>query len=338
MRHILAVIDTDARYAQSLADYINKTARLPFKAAAYSSINAYEQKNSSLSGEIVLIAEELYKDFKPDKKPASLIILSEEGLVKKYTLGERAECMPVILKYISADEVISEVLRLYRPSNESLLLRLAGRQSEIIGVYSPVNRCGKTEHAAAISMISEEKKKTLLISFDEYNGIFYKAEKDFDTDLSDVLYCFKKGNYSWDKIGKAAHTLSGLNFIPPARYTEDVAEFSVNELAEIIMKIARDSGYEILVIDFGLLGKRAVELLEFCDKIYMPLITDSAAERKVGEFYNYLVLTGREIIKEKIISFYYPYDTHKEIKQVGDIPYMPLGEYWRSKLAGGFLP
>ena len=49
MRHILAVIDTDARYAQSLADYINKTARLPFKAAAYSSINII---NSSFTSEV----------------------------------------------------------------------------------------------------------------------------------------------------------------------------------------------------------------------------------------------------------------------------------------------
>lgn len=334
MRHILAVIDTDTRYAEKLADYINKTGRLPFKAVVYSGVETYETEASSFICEICLISEELYKDFNPGKKPGSIIILSGEGLVKKSDIFEDSNPPRAILKYIDADEIISEILRMYTPSNEALFLRLAGRQSKIIGVYSPVNRCGKTEHAAAISMISEERKKTLFISFDEYKGIFLMEEKNFNTDLSDVLYCFKKGNYSWDKLSKAAYTLQGLNFIPPARYIEDVAELSVNELSEIIIKIAKDSNYEFLVIDFGMLGKRALELLELCDKIYMPLIADKASERKLEEFYSYLSVTGRESVREKIESFYYPYEVHKNIERVQDIPYTPLGEYWRNKLSG----
>jgi len=43
MRHIIAVIDTDIRFALKLSDFLSKEDRIPFKAVAYSSFHMYKR-------------------------------------------------------------------------------------------------------------------------------------------------------------------------------------------------------------------------------------------------------------------------------------------------------
>ncbi|MDO4787864.1 MAG: hypothetical protein Q4A19_01735 [Johnsonella sp.] len=331
MRHILAIVDRDIRYAERLADYINLGNRLPFKAMAYGGTERYAKKDRGIDTEILLISEEEYREYEERRAEKNIMLLSEEGFIREREGGEPYP--PMILKYNSAEEIIRDILRLYQPQKEHALLKLAGKKSALIGVFSPVNRCGKTQNAIALSMVIQQSKKTLLLCFDEYLGIF--SGREYEADLSDLLYCFKQGNYSWDKLSKAAYSECGLNFIPPARYAEDLAEFSIAELSEIILKIASESDYEAVVIDFGALGKRGVEIFELCDRIYMPQPFDERSRKKEEEFYQYLKLSGREGAKEKLESYRAPLMNGEEPKDLQDISCSRLTEYWRQRFAGG---
>lgn len=334
MRHILAIVDEDILYAGRLADYINAGSKLPFTAVAYAGFAAYLERSTALESEILLISEEIYRKGEIKHTRNNVIILSEEGFIRDREEQE-GESPSAILKYSCADTLIREILRIYTPPKENALLRIAGKKSRILGVFSPVNRCGKTENAIAISLVSEQREKTLLLCFDEYRGIFGAGDREYESDLSDVLYCFKQGNYTWDKLSKAAYHEFGLNFIPPARYAEDIAEFSSAELCEIILKIATESDYEVLVIDFGALGKRSVELFELCDIIYIPQAEDKKSEDKLREFYHYLEMTGRDLYKEKFEIYHLDFQKDYLPEVIDDILYSPMGEYWKEKLQGG---
>lgn len=330
----MAIVDRDIIYAERLAEYMNQENRLPFKATAYGGIEEYTKKGSGIEVEILLVSEEAYREYEERKTERNLIILSEEGFIREEEKEEGIH-PGMILKYASAEGIIEAILKLYQPCREHALLRLAGKNCSLIGIFSPINRSGRTQNAIALSMVSQQSRKTLLLCFDEYSGIFSEGGREYDADLSDVLYGFKQGSCSWDRLSRAAYSECGLHFIPPARYAEDIAEFSASELSEIILKIASESGYEVLVIDFGALGKRGVELFDLCDVVYMPQPFDEKGRRKQEEFYRYLKLSGKEGLGDRIESYRAPVLKENEPREIRDILHSLLTEYWKQRLSGG---
>ena len=119
--------------------------------------------------------------------------------------------------------------------------------------------------------------------------------------------------------------------IAPARYADDIAELSSRELAELIQLIVKDSNYEFIVIDFGILGKRAVEILDMCHSIYMPILADPISEKKIEEFYEYLGNIGHELIRDKIFSLSLPRSSYMGMEPES-LAYTELGEYMRSMI------
>ena len=329
MRYIIAIVDKDLRYAKNLSDYINRGSKLPFKAMAYSSYSSYKEATKLYNTEILLISQEEYQKQKIDIDIKNLIILSSEGYIRYANLKESEGRFFAVLKYISADEIIEEILNIYQPDKEEAWIKIAGKQSKIIGLYSPIHRCGKTYASIALSAIGGEYKKTLLISFEEYKGILYELLKNTDYDMSDVLYAYKQGNFSWDKLSRIVYTAGNLNLIAPARYPEDISELSSKEIYELIQSIARESEYELIVIDFGILGKRGIDILEMCHSIYMPILQDPISKRRIEEFYDYLSLLEKEYIKDKILSLVLPSCNYSEL-EVDKIAYSEIGEYMRT--------
>ncbi len=329
MRYIIAIVDKDLRYAKNLADYINKGSKLPFKAMSYSSYSSYREAAKLYNTEILLISQEEYQEQKIDNNIKNIIILSSEGYIRYADFEENKNRVFAVLKYISADDIIREILNIYKPDKEEAWIKIAGKQSRVIGLYSPIHRCGKTYAAVALSAIGSEYKKTLLISFEEYKGILYELLESNDYDMSDVLYAYKQGNFSWDKLSKIVYTTGSLNLIAPARYPEDISELSSKEIYELIQSIARESEYELIVIDFGVLGKRGIDILEMCHSVYMHILQDPISEKRIEEFYDYLNLLDREHIKDKILSCVLPSCNYNEL-EVDKIAYSELGEYMRA--------
>ena len=329
MRYIIAIVDKDLRYAKNLADYINQGSKLPFKAIAYSSYNNYKDAAKIYNTEILLISQEEYQKQKIDNTVKNIILLSLKGYIRYAELEETRSRVFGVLKYISADDIVREILNIYKPDREEAWLKIAGKQSKIIGLYSPIHRCGKTYAAIALSAIGNEYKKTLLISFEEYKGILYEALKYTDYDMSDVLYAYKQGNFSWDKLSKIVYSTGSLDLIAPARYPEDIGELSSKELYELIQSIAKESEYELIVIDFGVLGKRGIDLLEMCHSVYMPILPDPISEKRIEEFYDYLTLLDREHIKDKILSCVLPSCSYNEL-ELDRIAYSELADYMRT--------
>ena len=277
-----------------------------------------------------LVKQEDFKLVKDDiNNIKNIIILSSEGYIRYTDFEENKNRVFAVLKYISADDIIREIVNIYKPDKEEAWIKIAGKQSRVIGLYSPIHRCGKTYAAVALSAIGSEYKKTLLISFEEYKGILYELLESNDYDMSDVLYAYKQGNFSWDKLSKIVYTTGSLNLIAPARYPEDISELSSKEIYELIQSIARESEYELIVIDFGVLGKRGIDILEMCHSVYMPILQDPISEKRIEEFYDYLNLLDREHIKDKILSCVLPSCNYNEL-EVDKIAYSELGEYMRA--------
>lgn len=325
MRHIIAIIDEDREYVSKLSIYMNKKSWIELKAMAFYSLEEYISEYHSFTTEILLMSEKIFKKLEHSKMPKTTFILLEDHLCDM----DVPENIYVINKYISVEQTLKIIMDYYSPTGENILVNTQKGKVEVLGVFSPLNRCGKTSFGATLTIQLAKIKPTLFISFDEYQGIL---SKDVDKDLSDIMYYYKQGKYSWNRLSTVVCSEYGLDYIPSARYPEDIMELSVVEIGDLLQRIVQESKYESIVIDFGNMGKRSCELFKLCNRIYMPILKDSASQNRIIEFYQYLELTGRESLKDKICEITLPFLKIESEHKLYGLLHSALGEYIETML------
>lgn len=309
MRRILAIVDSDADYGKRLAAYINSHDKTGFKATAFSDAENYRAFRKNASAEILLITEELARKVHEAADGAMVILLSEDGFAPEEE--KQTFHAPAVFKYQSADRLSREIMNLYADDEHHGVSRAKTDSCEIIGIYSPVNRCGKTTLAITLGLVRAERGKTLLLSLEEYAGVFTPMSGDAESDLSDVIYCFLQGAYSWSRLKGSVYSFGKLDFIPPVRCIEDISEIPSGELGRLIRKIADDSGYSTVILDFGSFGRRAADLLDLCGRIFMPVQSDALSDLKIHSFTEYLEKAGKSELKERLVKCVLPFEKEK---------------------------
>ena len=317
MRRVMVVLDTDPGYAARLAAYFNQHGSIGFKASAFSGLKAYQEFLKTASVEILLVSELLAGHLHGLTGDAKIILLSEDGFVRD---GEhRPFGAPAVFKYQPADRMAREIMRLYADSGARPVSRVFSGHCEILGIYSPVHRCGKTTLALTLGLVKAERGRTLLLSFEEFAGVFRNLNRDAGDDLSDVLYCYLQGNYSWSRLKSAVHSFGNLEYIPPVRCMEDISLLPSEDLQRLLKTIAEEGGYSTLILDFGSFGRRAAELLELCSRIFMPVTEEPASALKLLSFYEYLDQSGKEELKDRLVKCRLPWEPEKAAEYAGGL-------------------
>ncbi len=309
MRRVMVVIDPDETYGTRLVSYFNTRACIGFKASAFSDLQTYKEFRQSVHVEILLISEAMAPEAQGMTDGAKVILLSEDGFIGNG--DHRPFSAPAVFKYLPADGLAREIMQLYADDRGSAVSQVHSAQCEIFGVYSPVNRCGKTTLALTLGFVKAARGKTLLISLEEYAGIFSCITKETDSDLSDIIYCYLQGSYSWSRLKSMVHSFGPLDFIPPVRCMEDISQISSEDLATLFRRIAEESRYASIIIDFGSFGRRALELIELCGRVFMPVTEDLFSELKLNSFFEYLEKSGKEELKDRLIKCVLPREEEK---------------------------
>lgn len=327
MRRIIAVVDKDIKYGQKLADYINTHDFGGLKAAAFSCVESYVKGSKDYDIRISLVDESEYLRLRESDKKGVVICLSEDCFA-----GTDNQ---TINKYSRADLIAQYILSQYAQQSSDTLIRTSINRSHLIMIYSPVSRCGKTDFAITMANVLGQEGKCLLIVLDEYLGVFKYIASEAERDLSDVIYSYKQGKYSWTELIKTVVHFGCHDYIAPVRYPEDLESISTEQLSKLIDVIANESGYENIIVDLGSYGKKAADLLEISNEIYMPVLNDGYSVEKINEFKEALRQSGRSDLINKIKEVEIPFEdkyTRLKIKEE-DYSYGKLYEYTRNLFA-----
>ena len=128
--------------------------------------------------------------------------------------------------------------------------------AKILCVYSPVNRCQKTSFALTLGQILAEEDRTLYINLEDFSGMSALMNEMFTGSISDLLYYYRQGQCSWARLSSMIYTWGDLDYIPPARYPEDLSQTEGGYLAGFLSDLAKTSVYRMIVVDAGQSGKR----------------------------------------------------------------------------------
>lgn len=330
MRHVMAVYDVDPIYAARFADVVNQKEKIPFEVVAFSSMAKLRAFAAETPVEILLIGSGAGIEEADSIGAGRVIVLTD---------AETAELdseHPGVYKYQSSDSIIREVMACYCERRTPLPGTMVRSRARILGVYSPIGRCLKTSFAITLGKLLSQEGRTLYVNLEEFSGLSALTHMEYRTDLSDLLYFYCGGSYNLLRLNSVVHTMESLDYIPPVRYPEDLAQAGPEQIAGLLRTIGEDSGYETLVIDVGSCKRTAIPVMNLCTMVYMPVKEDGVSLAKLEEFDRYLEESGNSGLKERIKRLKLPYHSSFGRKEnyLEQLLWGELGDYTRQLLRG----
>ena len=160
MKRIMGVYDVDPFYADRFAEFANQKEQIPFTAIAFTNISKLQSYSQKQPLELLLVGDDIDRTQLVEVKAEQIVQLSES---REIIRGE----IPAVYKYQASDAVLREVMACYRVNPEKVPLTTVGTKSTVIGVYSPINRCGKTGFCMTLGQILARESRVLFFNLEE---------------------------------------------------------------------------------------------------------------------------------------------------------------------------
>ncbi|MCR5837228.1 MAG: hypothetical protein K6G88_12030 [Lachnospiraceae bacterium] len=291
----IAYYDEDIAYAESFCDFVSRDQKLPFKIKLFTNNKVLKKHFEKGGSDVLLVASDSYSE-EIEKYGASEIIIFNGNKKVICDLPYRR-----VHKYQSVYSIIDILLNYIADMGlvtvgDSVF---SGKKAEIIGIYSPVSRSGKTSFALTMGQLLSNEKEVLYINFEEFSGLSSLMNGDYKSDLADLFYHFKQSREMLPvKLHAVVRKNHGMDYIPPMRYSEDLRNIKSDDWVGLINEIA-GMEYDYIILDLSNMVRDIFTVLEQCDYIYMPICSDRISMLKLNEYEEFLFLTGRESILEK---------------------------------------
>lgn len=279
MNHILAVCDAEEAYASKLTDYLNLKETFPFQVRYFTTVGKLMHFTRQQSVEAVLVCEKYREELAEIQGISSIITLSEKNNIEK-GLIQKAVC-----KYQSCEVLMKEVLQILAKECEGGSHILRSVPLKIIGLYSPVKRTLQTTFGLTMGQLLARKGKVLYINMEGFSGINSMLRRNFQRDLSDLLYYMQNGKQGLAYIlGSMVESVNGMDMLPPMLCQMDLISIEAKEWLKLFYEIESYSEYEYLILDLSDSIQGLFEILRQCFLIYTMTERDGFAMAKIDQY------------------------------------------------------
>ena len=278
-RQILAVMDSEESYAIRFMEHVNRKKTTPFEVHAFTDKEKLREYAANHRVEILLISEHDLEE--GCSYPAGqIVVLSDRS--------DQGGLYPNVCKYQASSAVMREVMEMYgrqAEDSESTAGAVIKPPMKIIGIFSPVGRCGKTAFALSLGQCLAKSKAALYFNFETDSGLRPLLRGTWDRDISDLIYYMRRGDRSLAvRLLPLIRELGSLGIVPPCPSPAELYGVETEEWHRLFESLRRDSSYEALILDLGELPLFNPEILDECDLIYMPVKNDETARAKISQF------------------------------------------------------
>ncbi len=301
---ILAVCDTEERYAVKLMEAFCEN-NFGFQTHAFSSMEELMLFAAQVPIEVLLISGKMMSETIGKLDIGKIILLSDGEIYEAFSDYE------TIYKYQSAEHIMKETLcycaEYARPVTG---MYRAKQEFEVYGIYSPVGRCGKSLLAKSMAECFGNRKKTLLLDLQSFSAAEEQLGEEQLWDLADMIYFLRQGKKTFlYKLNSIVRSKNSYDYILPMKVPADLRSVTLAEWTELLEKLASDSDYRVVVLDFGSEICGLFSLLSQCTKVFTPLMQDPVSENKIKNFEWNLQEEHFEKVIDSIHKIYLPRET-----------------------------
>lgn len=300
----LVICDKEQQYAKNLLQMFSSQKERPVQLYLFHTLEELMRFSRQKKVHILLIGEEFSRKQRGQVPAEARFVLVKDG---QGTLAEDEDVLAEdevgICRYQSAEEIWEQIVG-GTPEKEGGPVRPGAKvKGEIIGVYSPIHRIGKTRFAMELGKKLAEKQPVLYLNLEAYSGGDYYFPERTGQDLGDLLYYIRqeKGNLGL-RISMMAGQAGNLDYVFPMPYMRDLREVKGEEWIKLFCQILEQCIYEKVILDLSDSVDGLFDILKSCSVIYTPYIEDGAARAKLSQYVENLRRTGLEEILEKTIQ------------------------------------
>ena len=262
MNYKIGIYDSDFSYMVSFMEYVNSNESLPYKISGFSSENALNEYLSEHTLDALLLAEKCNADV---------------SNIKVVKLTEDAGSKDAIFKYQCIDDILQKI-NIEPTEGKSIIVKKA----ELIGVYSPLGRCGKTNFAHALC---ELLGNSVYLGLEEYPALNKGGEcGEFDHDR--FLYYIVNHNKKAVEMYENNYKLTNM-IIPVCKNYGDNRNIDGNSIIWFFNELKNTFLLDAMIVDVGTGAMEDISLLKCFEKLYIPALKDERSQMKLKLFDKY---------------------------------------------------
>lgn len=295
----LVICDREEGYAEALAVFLMRRKELAFQVQVCGGIAEALAVLQERAIDILLIGGAFPAAERRKLKAGKVFLLTGSGK------PETDDGETVVYKYQSGEAILAEIIRKCseEEDGDNLFIRtVKAGKIKIIGVFSPVHRSGKTGYGIKLGKELAVSENVLYLNMELYGGIGGYFPGEGHT-LADVLYYARQESRN---IGMVLTTLvehmDGLDYLFPARISEDVRSVTAEEWVGLVRQIGEQSIYDVVILDIDEGLKGVYDLLRVCTEIHVPTARDTIAAAKLRQMDEELHLLGYDDVKKKMVK------------------------------------
>ncbi|MGN0160053.1 MAG: hypothetical protein ACI4AQ_01560 [Lachnospiraceae bacterium] len=301
---------------------------MSYEIVIFTEFSALQDFFEDNEADVVMTSVDEVVEFAQKKNVHKILKLVEEPISAQN--NEIRECHP-IFKYQSGNHLLREVTGYCATESDGTTEGTIGTTgARILGIYSPVGRCGKTTFALTLANLLGKNAKVLYVNLEEYSGLAEDVLKGKGTNLSEIMYMFRRGTSGLsDKIRDAINPMGNFSYISPMPYPEDVADVMTEEWKEFLRFLAVKMNWDYIVLDLGNLILKSYMLFDLLEIIFVPEVDDFMGQRKLREFINAMGDMGRGMLMERVVYVKLPKEIHEERMNLEQLEWSGMGSYAR---------
>lgn len=325
-KSVFAICDLETVYVYNLMEYIQSRNVEEFEVQAFTSADKLAEYAREQPVEMLLISDSAMCSQVENLGIRKIMILSEGEKISELSDYQS------VYKYQPADRLIKEVMDCYAQIKNPPSGVLFKQKVEVIGIYSPIKRTGKTSFGLTLGQLLAASQAVLYLNLEDYGGFEGLMGKQFSADISDLMYFSgqAKGNLIC-KISGIVQNINNLDYIPPAFSPFDLRSVKCSEWVRLLDELCVYSTYDVILLDLGEQVDNLPEILRLCGKIYMPVREDSIAMAKLQQYEKVMLAREYEDVLGKTKKLKLPFHSSfgKKENYVEQLIWGELGDYVR---------
>ncbi len=282
----IAFLDEEEAYLEQLKGYLVRRQEMFFQVKTFQRAEAFLASQAESAFDAVVMTALFWDELKGVEFEGKRIFLYEGG-----TQSLPEEC-PYVKKHQSAERLFCQVsAMLWRQEEQDAFLPESA--SELIGIYSPAHHECQMVFGLTMAQILGDRQKVLYVNLMEHSGFYRLTKEDVTEDVGDLFYGMMQSGHDFTAgLHRVRRSYRNFDYIPPAVNPEHLSEISKSLYEQMLMALKSQSGYDVVIIDFGMVFLGFAEMLPAFASFYCLGKEGAVSRFRIEEFLEYLGKEG----------------------------------------------
>lgn len=238
----MIICDDDREFVSRLGGYISRRKDAPLQIACFSEKGQLREYLAENEVDGMLIGEDWSEEFL-DARCRRMVLTEVSGR------GDLPEGCSAVYKYQAAEDILRQVmLGLELPDGGQTVLQ---GETDLFGIYTPGGWSETTRLALALTRRLGRDGPAIYLGLNEFSAVGRLLGREVNQDLSDVVYCHRRGRLDETQLERMVLHLEGMDCIPAPVNPAELAELKEKDVKELVEEVCKVGGYRYAVLDFG---------------------------------------------------------------------------------------